>query len=70
MTIGTASGPRQARRPAAGVVAPCGCAQFAADGTPGYFTWDIHWAPAGHALAARLVDEGLHRLALVPAPPP
>jgi hypothetical protein len=42
-------------------------ARYAADGTPGYFTVDIHWAPAGHELVARLVDEGLHRLGLVPA---
>jgi len=41
---------------------------FGKDGSPGYFSWDIHWAPAGHALAAQLVDDGLHRLGLAPTP--
>jgi len=41
-------------------------ARYRENGTPGYLVADIHWAPAGHELVARLVDEGLHRLGLVP----
>jgi len=45
-------------------------ARFGDDATPGHFTRDGHWAPAGHELAARLIDEALHQLALVPADRP
>jgi len=45
-------------------------AEFGAtNAIPGYFAWDIHWAPAGHALAARILDERLHALHLVPDAP-
>ena len=33
--------------------------RFGADGTPGFFQFDIHWAPAGHALAADVIAERL-----------
>jgi hypothetical protein len=43
-------------------------ARFAADGLPGFFTWDMHWADAGHALAAERIAGGLHDLGLVRQP--
>jgi len=42
-------------------------ARFGAAGTPGFLpAADIHWAPAGHALAARIVADALRRQGLVP----
>jgi hypothetical protein len=43
-------------------------ARFAADATPGYFRWDIHWTADGHALAAATIERGLRRHGLVPLP--
>jgi hypothetical protein len=43
-------------------------ARFAKDGTPGYFAWDMHWAPAGHALAATLLADGIRAQHLLPEP--
>jgi GDSL-like Lipase/Acylhydrolase family len=36
------------------------------DGSPLHFVWDMHWAPAGHVLAAKLIAEGLQRRGLLP----
>lgn len=37
-------------------------ARFAADATPGFFEWDMHWAAPGHALAAEHIARGLRAL--------
>jgi hypothetical protein len=39
---------------------------FGADARPGFFTLDIHLAPAGHELAAAVMERGLRDLHLVP----
>jgi hypothetical protein len=44
-------------------------AAFGETGTPGFFPWDVHWAPAGHELAARLIERSLRARGLVPLPP-
>jgi len=36
------------------------------DGTPGFFPFNIHWAPPGHELAAEVIAEGVERQALLP----
>jgi hypothetical protein len=41
-------------------------ARFAADGVPGFLDWDMHWADAGHALAADRIARGLRDLGVVP----
>lgn len=40
-------------------------ARFSADATPGFFAWDVHWAPAGHELAATVIERRLRELGLV-----
>lgn len=45
-------------------------AAFPNDATPGFFGWDMHWAPAGHELAARTIEQGLRDLGLVPGRDP
>jgi hypothetical protein len=42
-------------------------AHLKATGRTGYFEWDPHWNPEGHALAADLIGEGLRARGLVPA---
>jgi hypothetical protein len=42
-------------------------AEFGETGTPGFFPWDVHWAPAGHELAARLIERSLRAQRLVPS---
>jgi hypothetical protein len=44
-------------------------AAFGETGTPGFYPWDVHWAPAGHELAARVIDRSLRAQGLVPLPP-
>ncbi|HEV7735587.1 MAG TPA: SGNH/GDSL hydrolase family protein [Candidatus Binatia bacterium] len=39
----------------------------ASDGLPGFFGWDLHWAPAGHALAAEIAARELEARGLVPS---
>ena len=39
---------------------------FGAGARPGFFTLDIHLAPAGHELAAAVMERGLRDLHLVP----
>jgi len=41
-------------------------ARFGKAGTPGFYEWDIHWAPAGHELAAQVIGRRLRELGLVP----
>jgi hypothetical protein len=36
------------------------------DGPPGFFTWNMHWAPAGHALAAEVIAAEIERRGLLP----
>ena len=36
--------------------------------TSGFYEWDVHWAPTGHALAADAMARGLVALELVPKP--
>jgi hypothetical protein len=40
----------------------------AATGRDGYYHWDVHWNPEGHALAADVIAEGLEDLRLIPGP--
>ena len=45
-------------------------AHFRETGTSGLYEWDVHWAPAGHALAADAIARALAALALVPKSTP
>ena len=40
---------------------------FKETNTSGFYEWDVHWAPSGHALAADAIARGLVALSLVPA---
>ena len=40
---------------------------FKETNTSGFYEWDVHWAPSGHALAADAITHGLVALSLVPA---
>jgi GDSL-like Lipase/Acylhydrolase family len=40
---------------------------FRETNTSGFYEWDVHWAPSGHALAADAIARGLVALSLVPA---
>ncbi len=41
--------------------------RFPEDASPGFFAFDMHWAPAGHELAADEIAAGLRARGLVPA---
>lgn len=44
-------------------------AHYRETGVTGYFGWDVHWAPAGHELAARVLAARLRELNLLDSDP-